>query len=165
MLSNPAEIATEVNKFFIEKIKKLKEEFTASEDEDPVFDLKKYLSTKNIPKEGFSLKELDDEDVKKLLKQMKGKKSLELDWICGFSLKLSSECLTDELKALINIKIQKHKFVEKWKCSKILPGWKNKGNRFELKFYRPISNLSEVSKLVEYNITRACVFITADQKM
>ena len=80
---------------------------------------------------------------------MKGKKSLGLDWICGFSLKLSSECLTDELKALINIKIQKHKFVEKWKCSKILPGWKNKGNRFELKFYCPFSNLSEVSKLVE----------------
>ena len=26
---------------------------------------------------------------------------------------------------------------------------KNKGTRFELKFYRPLSNLSEVSKLVE----------------
>ena len=66
MLSNPAEIATEVNKFFIDKIKKLKEEFKASKDEDPVSELKKYLSKKNIPREGFSLKELNDEDVKKL---------------------------------------------------------------------------------------------------
>ena len=149
LLSKPAEIATEVNKFFIDKIKKLKEEFSVSEEDDPISELKKYLSKKSIPREGFSLKELNDEDVEKLLKQMKGKKSLGLDWICGFSLKLSSECLREELKALINISIRKHKFVEKWKCSKILPGWKNKGNRFELKFYRPISNLSEVSKLVE----------------
>ena len=66
LLSNPAEIATEVNKFFIDKIKKLKEEFKASKDEDPVSELKKYLSKKNIPREGFSLKELNDEDVKKL---------------------------------------------------------------------------------------------------
>ena len=38
-------------------------------------------------------------------------------------------------------------YVDEWKCSKVLPGWKNKGTQFELKFYRPISNLSEVSKL------------------
>ena len=31
----------------------------------------------------------------------------------------------------------------------MLPAWKNKGTRFELKYYRPLSNLSEVSKLAE----------------
>ena len=29
------------------------------------------------------------------------------------------------------------------------PGFKNKGSKFDAKFYRPLSNLSEVSKLVE----------------
>ena len=36
-----------------------------------------------------------------------------------------------------------------WKSSKILPGFKNKGTKFDASFYRPISNLSEVSKLTE----------------
>ena len=149
LLSNPSLIASEVNKYFVEKIQKLKDEFETDPDEDPVADLKKYLSQKNIPNEGFSLKELSNEDVKKLLKNLKGKKSLGLDWICGYSLKIASAHLTEELQCLINICIRKNKFVEKWKTSKILPGWKNKGTRFELRFYRPISKLSEVSKLVE----------------
>ena len=149
LLSNPKEIATEVNKFFVEKIRKLKEEFKPPENEDPTVELKKYLSKKNVPREGFALRELSGEDVKKLLKNIKGKRASGMDWICGFSLKISSNILEEELKAIINICIKKKQFVRKWKCSKILPGWKNKGTRYELKFYRPISNLSEVSKLVE----------------
>ena len=135
--------------FFVKKIKILKEEFEAPQDEDPLIELKKYLGKKNVPPNGFSLRELNDSDVKKLLKGLKGKKSLGLDWICGFSLKIASTCLEQELKTLVNISIRKSKFVDSWKCAKILPGWKNKGTRFELKYYRPLSNLSEVSKLVE----------------
>ena len=127
----------------------MKEEFEAPQDEDPLIELKKYLGNKNVPPNGFSLRELNDSDVKKLLKGLKGKKSLGLDWICGFSLKIASTCLEQELKTLVNISIRKSKFVDSWKCAKILPGWKNKGTRFELKYYRPLSNLSEVSKLVE----------------
>ena len=149
LFSNPTEIATEVNNYFVNKIKKLKEEFRANDDEDPIAELKQFLSKKSIPRDGFSLRKLSDEDMKNLIKTLKGKKSLGLDWICGFSLKICAETLSEELKVLINLSISKNKFVDKWKCSKILPGWKNKGTRFELKFYRPISNLSEISKLVE----------------
>ena len=149
LLTNPSEIATEVNLFFVNKIRKLKEEFEPSESDDPVDKLKKFLSKKNVPDAGLKLRELDDEDITKLLKSLKGKKSLGMDWICGYSLKISSKCLKNELKVLINLSIKKNKFVDRWKCSKILPGWKNKGTRFELQFYRPISNLSEVSKLAE----------------
>ena len=149
LFSNPTEIATEVNNYFVNKIKKLKEDFRAPDDEDPITELKKFLSRKRIPRDGFSLRELSNEDIKNLIKTLKGKKSLGLDWICGFSLKICAETLSEELKTLINLSISKNKFVDKWKCSKILPGWKNKGTRFELKFYRPISNLSEISKLAE----------------
>ena len=41
------------------------------------------------------------------------------------------------------------KFASSWKIAKVLPGFKNKGSKFDAKFYRPLSNLSEVSKLVE----------------
>ena len=146
LLSNPT---TEVNKFFGTKIENLKNEFESNPDEDPIAELRTFLSKKTVPQEGFDLKELSNDDMKKLIRTMKGKKSLGLDWICGYSLKIAAGCLSDELRAIINICIRKKQFVTKWKCAKVLPRWKNKGTRFELKYYRPLSNLSEVSKLVE----------------
>jgi hypothetical protein len=72
-----------------------------------------------------------------------------LDWICGFSLKLAAPFLIPELKALVNISISTGSFYTKWKRTKVLPGFKNKGSKFDAQFYRPISNLSEVSKFAE----------------
>ena len=43
LLSNPTVIATEVNDFFVTKIRKLKEEFEARTDEDPTIELEKKL--------------------------------------------------------------------------------------------------------------------------
>ena len=59
----------------------MKEEFKQSQTDDPVDELKKFLSKKNVPEDGLNLRELDDEDITKLLKSMKGKKSLGMDWI------------------------------------------------------------------------------------
>ena len=49
LLTNPKEIATEVNNFFIEKIRKLKEDFEPYLNEDPIAELKEYLSHKDVP--------------------------------------------------------------------------------------------------------------------
>ena len=107
------------------------------------------LADRTFPEEGFSLQEISEEDTYKLLKKLKGKKSCGLDWICGYSLKLASKELAPELRQMINISIKTGQFYSKWKFSKVLPGYKNKGSKFDAAFYRPISNLSEVSKLTE----------------
>ena len=88
----------------------------------------------------------------KLLRKLKGKKSHGLDWICGFSLKLGSSIVRDELKLIINLSISSGKFCEEWKKAKILPVYKCKGSRLEQSSYRPVSNLPETSKLVEMAI-------------
>ena len=90
LLSNPTVIANAVNRFFVEKIRKLKEEFEPAQNDVPLAELKKYLSKKSVPEEGLKFKELTDDDIDKLLKTLKGKKSLGLDWICGHSLKRNS---------------------------------------------------------------------------
>ena len=151
-MSKPKVIAAAVNKFFVGKISELKEKFPRHhiETDDQSLDvLKKYIAKKEVPVEGFELEELDDEAMKKLLKSLKGKKSSGMDWICGYSLKIGAPLLSEELKTIINLCFRSVKFVKKWKCAEILPAWKNKGTRFELKFYCPLVNLSEVSKLVE----------------
>ena len=69
LLSNPTLIATEVNKYFIDKIAKLKETFENNDAGDDSFSqLRDYLSKKEIPDEGFKLKEQEDDEMKKLLK-------------------------------------------------------------------------------------------------
>ena len=142
-------MAIAVNEFFLDKIVKLKSSNNDENSDDATKELESFLNDKNIPNEGFELKELSDEEVSKLVKKMKGKKSCGLDWICGYSLKIVAKDLIPELGELINITFRRGSFTPQWKISKILPAFKNKGNRFDLKYYRPLSNLPEVSKLAE----------------
>ena len=128
---------------------KLKEKAQDNDHSNATGGLESYLENKNLPAEGFSLKELRDEDVVKLIKKLKGKRSCGLDWICGYSLKIVAKDLIPELRTIINLSIRNNRFTSQWKYSKILPAFKNKGSRYDLKFYRPLSNLPELSKLTE----------------
>ena len=145
LLSKPLLIANAMNDYFLSKISNLKE--THFNDDDPVAELRHFLSGKQIP--GFSLREITDAETRKMIKKMKGKKSCGLDWICGFTLKLAAPELIPEITSLMNISIRSGKFYSKWKISKVFPGYKSKGSKFDCKFYRPISNLPEISKLQE----------------
>ena len=147
LLSKPVEIADAMNNFFVEKISKLKE--GPMNNEDPLKELRNFLDKRKIPEHGFKFRELEDEDVLKLIKRLKGKKSSGLDWICGYSLKIAGKLLLPEIKILVNLTLRHGKYYTLWKKTKVLPGFKNKGSKFDAKFYRPISNLSEVSKIPE----------------
>ena len=141
-------MASAVNEYFLDKITQLKKETSENHDEATEV-LENFVSYKEIPRAGFELKELSEEDVNKLVKKIKSKKSCGLDWICGFSLKIVAKDLIPEVRQLINLTIRTGSFTTQWKTAKILPAFKNKGNRFDLKYYRPLSNLPEVSKLAE----------------
>ena len=148
IFSKPILIATAMNNFFIDKIAKLKET-PRDISEDPLSELRKFLSKHPVPQEGFSFKQLSQHEVLKLLKSLKGKKSCGPDWICGFSFKLASEELIPELTALVNITLRTGRYYSGWKYCKVLPAFKNKGSKFDAKNYKPLANLSEVSKLPE----------------
>ena len=85
--------------------------------------------------------------MKDLIKTISGKKSLGMNWICSYSLKIMAEDLYPVLKRIINLSLNSGQFGTKWKLSKVLPGWKQKGSRTDSKYYRPVSSLAEVSKL------------------
>lgn len=102
-------MATAVNNFFLNKIVQLKKN-TPVDVDDAIQELDNFLDDKNIPDEGFELKELTENDVIKLVKKIKGKKSCGLDWICGYSLKIVANDLIPEIKELINITIRNGSF-------------------------------------------------------
>ena len=148
MIQTRSEIANEMNKYFIAKVAKLKQN-KKIKPEESLAGLKNFLKDKNVERNGFSLKELNNLQILKLVKSLKGKKSSGTDWVCGYSIKIAAPELLPELKRLVNLSIKTGRYYSKWKYSKILPGYKNKGNKFDAQFYRPIANLPEVSKLVE----------------
>ena len=73
VMSKPEELAEEMNKFFVNKITKLKEaQDIELETESASKELKQYLKYKSIVKEDstFKLQEINDEEMKKLIKKM-----------------------------------------------------------------------------------------------
>ena len=149
VVSKHLEMANEVNKFFIKKIKDIKNILGAQNINDPLSALRKFLSKKTIPAEGFELKDVTEEEMSKILKKMKSKKSCGLVWICGLSLKTTAEILEPEIRYIVNLTIRNKSYVKSWKCARVIPGFKNKGSRAELKFYRPISNIYKILKIAE----------------
>ena len=65
--------------------------------------LKIFFSDKEVPQGGFKMREITAEEMNKLIKGLKGKKSCGLDWICGFSLKIAAPTLAEELRFLTNL--------------------------------------------------------------
>ena len=150
IVSKPLDMANKVNEFFIQKIKGIKNILSEEHgNNDPLLALRKFIAKRRVPVDGFEVKEVTEEEMSRILKTMSGKKSCGLDWICGHSLKTVARILEPEIRHMVNLTIRNHSYVNSWKCAKVLPGFKNKGSRAELKFYRPISNINEISKIAE----------------
>ena len=112
VVNDPKTIAEEMNNHFINKINDLKAkdaERNKAHEQD-FKELKEYL-IKTGYKKSFRLKEIDDDKYDKIIKRMKGKRSTGLDWICGYSLKLSATVLREQLKHIVNLSIATKKIV------------------------------------------------------
>ena len=92
LVCKPIEMASGMNTFFLDKIAKLKR--------------------KNVRETNFKQA---TEEMKQLLKSITGKKSLGLDWICSYSLKIVADELLPELKHIINLSIRSVNFGASWK--------------------------------------------------
>ena len=50
---------------------------------------------------------------------------------------------------LVNRVVEEGRWPEEWKRAEVRPAWKKKGNKRETRYYRPISLLPAVSRVVE----------------
>ena len=87
----------------------------------------------------------------KVVKRMKGSRSLGRYLIDSYSIKLTAPILKEGLKQIINLSLVEKKFASRWTHSLLLPQHK-KGDREDPSNYRPVSNLVEIGKMVEYAI-------------
>jgi len=143
-IKNDKEIANIFNKYFIDKIGNLRDRISANK-EDP---LKKLRDRLKHHKSHFSLKTVTENQVKKIIKGSKNKKSHGIDKITMSTITGALNVLITPITHIVNTSITQGSFPEQWKMAKVIPLLK-KGDPKNKTNYRPISLLPVTSKILE----------------
>ena len=143
-IKNDKEIADIFNKYFIDKIGKLRDKISANK-EDPLERLKHKYKHHKLR---FSLKTVTENQVRKIIKSSKNKKSHGIDKITISTIKGALNVLITPITHIVNTSISQGSFPEQWKMAKVIPLLK-KGDSKNKTNYRPISLLPVTSKILE----------------
>ena len=120
-----------------------------------------YLSKTNAK---FKLREMEEEDVMKIMRAQQPKLSCGIDTINN---KIVKECcveLTTPMTKIINISIRTGNVPQIYKEARIIPLYK-KGAANECGNYRPVSLLSALSKILEKAICQQLMTYLSVEKL
>ena len=138
-------LATQFNNFFKSKVSNIYNNIESQSATPPSTEPKLATSSCNLNE--FQL--VDDEELLKIIKTMQ-KKHCSLDPLPSTMVGSSLPELLPTLSKIVNGSLQSGTFPQSFKEAIIRPSFKGKGlNAEDLGSYRPISNLSFVSKVVE----------------
>ena len=143
MITKSSIIAKEMNKFFMNKVKAVRESINFLPNS--FSQCREIMKTKRCR---LTLNHVSVEKVNKLLKGLKNKKSIALDELDNFCIKAAADILDKPVHHIISMSIMQNKFPRSWKLSKVIPLHK-KLCPLEMKNYRPVSILSPLSKILE----------------
>jgi len=141
------EAAEEFNKFFIEKIEKIRagiEEYKG----DYLQGAKAKAELLQVSKGAFELHMVTEREVEKAIKKSKGSNCPDIFGIAPAALKLAPEVVKVPLTWIINCIIQEGSIPRCWKIARVLPLHK-KNDKDKPSNYRPVSILSSASKIME----------------
>ena len=146
VVNDTTHMATSMNEFFTEKIKKLQEEIGKNDPAyDPVDHLKANLPD-NIETLDWSL--TSPLEVKETIEHLQNSSSAGPDGISNWILKKAKEVLASPLSRLFNMSLSLATYPTSWKQATVLPLWKKK-SKLDPASYRPISLTCKCSILFE----------------
>ena len=91
--------------------------------------------------------------VEKLLRNLKNSKSISVDELDSFSVKLSSKYIAVPVHHIVTLSLMQKRFPTSWKFTKVIPLHK-KLSQLDPKNYRPVAILSPLSKILEKIVYR-----------
>ena len=150
-IRNPQNLANLFNKFFRNKVRKLRAKSNHQPTVQPTERLRSWLGSRSQPPPHFTLKEIDVKTLRVIMKRMKCKRVHGVDWIDSYSLKIASPLMEDSLLHLVNLSIRQSKFAKNWKPQLVHPFHKKKA-KDQVENYRPVSHLVQVGKIAEYAV-------------
>ena len=137
-----SEFSNDLNNFFVEKIEKIRNEF--SDTQRNCFDFDENIIESTLS----TFRPLDEEHVRTMIKKCPNK-SCSLDPVLTSLLKSCIDNLVPTVTIIINRSLQEGKMPKGLKHSIITPRIKKPNLPFEAKSFRPVANLSLISKLIE----------------
>ena len=151
LVTSPEQMAEKQNNFFIEKVIGIGEQIPQTET-DPLAFTKKFLKDKQVPE--FNFTEVTEKEVSNVISNLKNTTSTGHDDINVVALKKMRDSILKSLTHVINLSLKTGEFPQIWKVAKVIPLWKNNGDKTESKFYRPIALLPVFSKVLEKFVSR-----------
>ena len=144
LLTKPSDLSETMNSYFINKVKKLRQQLPESPG-DPSELVKKLMTGVNCT---FSFRPVLPDEVNSIIKNMRSSKSCGIDEIDSCVIKMGNEQLLPAITHVINLSIRSGHFPQHWKCAKIIPLHK-KEDKTDPKNYRPVALLPVISKILE----------------
>ena len=114
--------------------------------------LKTDRNSKYLPKKfvnSIFLNPTSSDEIAEIIGHFENKSSTGLDGISPKVVKLFPESLIHCLAHIFNLSLSEGKFLSPFKKSKVIPVYKNKGEKSDMNNYRPISLLPVLSKILE----------------
>ena len=106
----------------------------------------------------------DEKEIEQKIKAMKDNKALGPNSIRTKILKVHSKTLSKPLAELINLSLNQDKFPTILKIAKVIPIHK-RGDKSECDNYRPISLISNISKLIEKTVHERLYFFLEKEQL
>ena len=136
-------IAKLMNEFVINKVKTIRLGIASAQ-----VNLSECLKLMVGKRCSLTLSHVSKETVKKVLKSLKNSRSVSVDELDNYSVKLAADFIFEPLHHIITLSIMQNEFPTNWKYTKVIPLHK-KDSQLERKNYRPVSLLSPLSKVLE----------------
>ena len=133
------DLAEDFAQFFLDKITKIREALR----DKPV-----YMPTPNNPPKLQRFALLKEEDVHKVVMSLKTK-SCELDPIPTTTFKKLLPAILPLITKIVNLSLSEGQFIRSWKTAIVRPLLKKVGLQLIMSNFRPVSNLSFISKIIE----------------
>ena len=145
LITRACEIAQFMNEFFINKVNKIRAEMRCLIPN--LIGCRKIMQNKTAK---ISLKFVTVEKVRRLISGLSNSRSVSIDGLDNFAVKVAGPCIAKPLHHIITLSIMHRKFPTNWKIAKIIPLQKNvKLSALDRKNYRPVALLSPLSKILE----------------
>ena len=146
LITSPAGLSNCMNKFFVNKIKRLRESIPATL-RDPLANMREAMGTRMCT---FHIQEISEADLKKVIYGLKNSAATGVDNIDTKIVKLSAELIAPMLTHIVNLSIRTSTFPSAWKYAKVIPLLKSTDSDPLLpKSYRPVALLPVLSKILE----------------
>lgn len=129
----------ETNKAFVTKIQNIRKAFEGKEKWTP--------KETGVPE--LRLKKIGIKEVLEAIKGARNTAAYGVDEIPMTVLKKVGKGISKEIMEITNAILEEAKWPDQWKPGEIKPLWKKKGSKGDPKFYRPVTLLPAISRIVE----------------